>query len=238
MSEDLNSQDRPRQSTKKAAFWGRIETLVDRVFHLDSQLAKTASQSTVTQRQRERYNLMLPVIQGYIPWVQQLARMQGKQIDVVVNVSKSAEVPPTILKASQRLLYHLLQNAITHGIEKPSDRALLDKGPIGKIEISFEQLVDSYVLTICDDGIGLNSQLVTEQQQSKGYTSTTALLEQLAEGNNADAGAGLQMIDREPSLGVGMFIVQQWVDELDGRLQIHAKPHVETIVEITFPRLV
>ena len=86
---------------------------------------------------------MLPVVQGYIPWLQQLARMQGKQVDIIVNVSKSVEVPTTILKASQRLLYHLLQNAITHGIERQSDRNLLDKGPIGKIEIGFEQFSDS-----------------------------------------------------------------------------------------------
>jgi len=121
-------------------------------------------------------------------------------------------------------ILHLVRNAVSHGIEPAEERVRHGKPAEGTVSLSASTLGDMVVLTIADDGRGVDTDAVLARARATGIE---------VPGNDVDAGALLpvlctpgfstrQSADRASGRGVGMAVVQTTVQELGGRLSLES----------------
>ncbi|HSN19144.1 MAG TPA: Hpt domain-containing protein, partial [Usitatibacter sp.] len=88
-----------------------------------------------------------------------VVRQTAKELDKKANLEfkgTRTELDRSVLEKITAPFEHLLRNAIAHGIEKPADRLAAGKPEIGEIAIDAVQRGNEVVLTVTDDGAGLN----------------------------------------------------------------------------------
>jgi len=94
-------------------------------------------------------------IQGLLRMVRDTARRLGKDVQVKFD-GLETPVDRDILERLKAPLSHLLINAIDHGIESPQRRQALGKYPQGSVKVQAQQLGGMLVITISDDGEGID----------------------------------------------------------------------------------
>lgn len=153
--------------------------------------------------------------------VRQTARTLGKKASLDVG-GTVGEMDRTILDNIMGPLEHLLRNAVGHGIENPQDRKKVDKPAEGRISMTLDREGTELLLTIADDGRGLNLASIRERAIEMGL---------MAEGSTLEDEAVMQFI-LEPGFstaqevtqisgrGVGMDVVGSQVKQLGGSLEI------------------
>ena len=105
--------------------------------------------------------------------VTSLARDLGKQVDVSFELG-TAEVTSEMLAAIDTATLHLLRNAVDHGIEPAAQRG--DKQPVGKIRLRGGMRDEGFVLTVEDDGRGIDFERVQQRAVELGLVSSSATL--------------------------------------------------------------
>lgn len=101
---------------------------------------------------------MIPVSSVAPAWqraVRDAARAVGRSVRLDVALG-DLEIDKTVLDLIQDPVIHLLRNAVDHGVEGVEERARRGKPPAGRIEITGEIHGPSLVLSVCDDGRGLD----------------------------------------------------------------------------------
>jgi len=113
---------------------------------------------------------MLPirhVFERFPRLVRDLARQQGKQIELVVQ-GESTRVDKAIIDEVGEPLVHLIRNAVDHGIEPAEVRAARGKSPVGTILLSAAQESNQVVITLVDDGGGIDATEVKRRARERG----------------------------------------------------------------------
>jgi two-component system chemotaxis sensor kinase CheA len=87
--------------------------------------------------------------------VRDLAQEAGKQAVLQIHGNET-EIDIRVLEQIKDPLIHLLRNAIDHGIELPDERQAQDKSRVGTITLAAEQLGKDVIISVSDDGAGLN----------------------------------------------------------------------------------
>ena len=87
--------------------------------------------------------------------VRQTAKELGKRANLDIRGAQ-VELDRSVLERITAPFEHLLRNAITHGIEPPAERAAAGKPEIGEISLELTQEGNDVVLTLADDGAGLD----------------------------------------------------------------------------------
>lgn len=101
--------------------------------------------------------------------IRELARHSGKQVDLRVRVGELAIDKQVAERLSEPLL-HILRNAVDHGLEPPRARARAGKPELGAIEIAAEVDAGRLLLTIRDDGRGLDLDALRAAAAARGHT--------------------------------------------------------------------
>jgi chemotaxis protein histidine kinase CheA len=148
------------------------------------------------------------------------ARSLGKPLDVRVSAS-GVQLESDVLDQLWASLLHLVQNAVAHGIEEPLDRG--SKSPEGRLFITAESTGPSVILTVEDDGRGIDAAEVRELAvergllpRSSGALSDAELLELLCK-------KGFSTHSRVTALsgrGVGLDVVRSKIEALGGSLRL------------------
>jgi len=170
--------------------------------------------------------------------VRNMAREVGK--DAVLEVEGSEiELDKKVLEALRDPLNHLLRNAVDHGIESPAERVRAGKPRGATITIRAEHRGDSILLTVADDGPGVDLDAVLERAVEKGligaaeaeHVSEQRLLELLfAPGFTTRSEAG-SLSGR----GVGLDSVRTNIEELQGVISVDSRPQSGTTFTIVLP---
>ncbi len=153
--------------------------------------------------------------------VRQTARNLGKKAELDV-AGAEGEIDRTILNRIMGPLEHLLRNAVAHGIEPPEQRLQNDKPETGKVSLVMSREGTEVVLTISDDGAGLDSDAIRRKAVANGL---------LEEGADVDEDALYQFIlqpgfttatevTQVAGRGVGMDAVVSEIKQLGGSLEI------------------
>ncbi len=157
--------------------------------------------------------------------VRQTAQSLGKQADLSVRGAEG-ELDRSILDRMLAPLEHLLRNAVAHGIEIPEDRLALGKPAVGQISLDVSREGGSVLITVADDGVGLDRASIRRKAIEKGILASTAEL----------ADADLDQFILEPGFttapevtqiagrGVGMDVVLSETKQLGGSLQLASEP--------------
>ncbi|RMH43614.1 MAG: hypothetical protein D6689_04510, partial [Deltaproteobacteria bacterium] len=129
---------------------------------------------------------------------------------------------------------HLLRNAIDHGIEPPDARRAAGKPERGRIDLTARCDGDALVVTIADDGRGIDWQRVADKARAAGLPCSTR-----AELERALFATGLTTRDTVSDVsgrGVGLSAVRDEVAKLGGSIAVDSRPGRGTRFELRVPR--
>ncbi len=184
---------------------------------------------------------LLPVATAFGPLerlVRDLAREQGKAIELVLRGGET-EIDRKILERLRDPLMHMLRNAVDHGIEPAAARFAAGKGSGGRIALSVANRGGAIVITLDDDGSGLDPVRLRAAAVRKGLLTeerAAALDETDARTLIFHPGFSTTAVATATSgRGVGMDVVRDEVNRLGGQIAITSTVGVGTTFTITVP---
>lgn len=147
------------------------------------------------------------------------------------------ELDKTVLDQLTDPLVHLLRNCCDHAIEAPEQRLAANKPAEGTVSIDATQQGSQVVLTIRDDGRGIDRKRLVEKATEKGLLAPDAALSQ-KEQLELIFHPGLSTANAVSAIsgrGVGMDAVKRKIESLRGRLEIESEPGLGTTVRLFIP---
>ncbi len=178
------------------------------------------------------------IFQLFPRMVHNIARDKNKKIDLSIE-GADISADKTILEEIKTPLIHIIRNSIDHGIEDVETRKLIGKNPIGKIEIKASYKDAMIVIDVKDDGRGLD----IEKIKSKALEKKLLTPEELSAISNEELTnlifyPGFSTEDFVTELsgrGLGLDIVNNKINELNGRIDIFSELNKGTVVRIILP---
>lgn len=153
--------------------------------------------------------------------VRQSSAETGKQAELLVE-GAGQELDRAILDRLVAPIEHILRNAIAHGIEPPEQRQEKHKPTAGQLKMILTREGSEIVLTLQDDGQGLNVEKIREKALALGLITEDnmpaddALMQLILSSGFSTAESVSQLAGR----GVGMDVVNSEIRALKGRLFI------------------
>jgi len=139
------------------------------VFHLDPVIDELQT--------RVKEIKMLPlatVFNGFPRMVRDIASQQGKEVRLVIS-GEETELDKKVMDGIKTSLIHILRNCIDHGIEEPERRTALGKPSYGTIRVSASHEGDNVVITVEDDGRGMDTEQIKQTALKKRLVSSDIL---------------------------------------------------------------
>jgi two-component system chemotaxis sensor kinase CheA len=170
--------------------------------------------------------------------VRDLARTLKKEITLVLE-GEETDLDKNLVEALADPLVHLVRNSVDHGIEMPEDRKAAGKPTMGTVKLSASQEGDHILLSIIDDGKGMDAEKLKEIAISRGVMDAdTAARMTDVEAFNLIFAPGFSTkteISEVSGRGVGMDVVKTKINQLNGTVNIDSKMGVGTTLEIKVP---
>jgi two-component system chemotaxis sensor kinase CheA len=168
--------------------------------------------------------------------VHDLARETGKVIELVTE-GESTEVDKTVIERLADPLVHLVRNSIDLGLETPEERLAAGKSEAGTVTLSARQAGGEVIISIKDDGRGINRDRVRAKAESSGLIapgqslSDSELLQLIFAPGFSTAAAITNLSGR----GVGMDVVKKTVEALRGAIDITSQNGEGSEVSLRIP---
>ena len=170
--------------------------------------------------------------------VRDLARGMKKEINLVLK-GEDTDLDKNLVEALADPLVHLVRNSVDHGIEAPHVREQQGKPREGLITLAAAQEGDHILLTIEDDGAGMNADVLRRKAVEKGMMDADAA-ERLtpSECYNLIFAPGFSTkteISDVSGRGVGMDVVKTKITQLNGSVFVHSELGKGSRIEIKVP---
>jgi two-component system sensor histidine kinase and response regulator WspE len=154
-------------------------------------------------------------------------------------VGENTQVDRDILDRLEAPLAHLLRNAVDHGCEPPAERAAAGKRPEATIRLEARHSAGALVISVSDDGAGLDTAQIRHAVVEKSLTSA-ALAEKMSEGELLEflflPGFTMKKTVTEISgRGVGLDIVQNLAKSVRGGVRVSTQPGRGTKFQLQLP---
>lgn len=235
----------------------RLDELMDRVGELViaqsrlSQLASSSSDIALRSVSEEIERLsgelrdtmmvlrMVPVgtlFSRFRRLVHDLARETGKVIELVTE-GETTEVDKTVIERLADPLVHLVRNSIDHGLEPPAERLGAGKTEAGTVTLAARQSGGEVIISIKDDGRGINRERVRAKAESSGLIAPGQPLsdQELLQLIFAPGFSTAATITNLSGRGVGMDVVKKTVEALRGAIEIVSLPGQGSEVSLRIP---
>jgi len=184
---------------------------------------------------------MLPVerlFNRFPRMVRDLGRALNKEVNLLLE-GKETELDRTVIEEISDPLIHLIRNAIDHGIEEAEVRKQLGKSRKGTIKIRASHQENQVVLTVEDDGAGINAENVKESAirkqlitaQEAEMMSEQELIQLIFLPGFSTARSVSEISGR----GVGMDIVRNHIEKLNGFIDVETRLGEGTKFTIKLP---
>jgi len=168
--------------------------------------------------------------------VRETCAASGKTARLVTE-GEMTEVDKTIIERLADPLTHMIRNAVDHGLERPEKRLEAGKEEEGVVTLSAEHRSGRVMITLSDDGGGINRERVREVAIKKGLVPANAELTP-AEIDNLLFLPGFSTASEVSNLsgrGVGMDVVRSEITGLGGRVTISSVRGEGTTLTISLP---
>jgi two-component system chemotaxis sensor kinase CheA len=168
--------------------------------------------------------------------IHDLARDLGKKIELV-TVGEETELDKTVIERLNDPLIHLIRNAIDHGLENPDGRAAAGKPAQGRITLSAEHVGAEVLVSITDDGRGLDRTRIRARAEENGLIAPGAkfsdneLFQVIFQPGFSTAHEVTNLSGR----GVGMDVVKRTIDGLRGKIDIASTPGRGSTMTLRLP---
>lgn len=211
-------------------------TLVD----FDAYLSRMGRLTSEIQDKLMRLRMvpMASLVSRFRRAVRVVARQRDKHVDLVVE-GEDTELDKTVLEDIADPLLHLLRNAVDHGIEPSSLRQAKGKPARGTITLRSYYEGTNVVISISDDGAGLDLERLRRVAVDQGYLSETEA-EHMADGQ-LHALAFLPgfstatQVSEISGRGVGLDVVKEHVNRMKGVLRVQSTTDEGTTFTVHLP---
>ncbi len=170
--------------------------------------------------------------------VRDLSRNLGKEINFVMR-GEETELDRTFVEVIGDPLIHLIRNAIDHGIETKEERIANGKPPIGTVTLSARHEGNNVVIEVEDDGRGMSREKIIKKAIERGLVTEekAAMLpdEKVFEFVFLPGFSTKEQVSELSGRGVGMDVVKNTVESLNGSVTIESKVGKGTKVSIRLP---
>lgn len=168
--------------------------------------------------------------------LRELEMSTGKRVHLDVS-GETTELDKTVIERLSEPLTHLIRNAVDHGIESAEERLAAGKPADGTLRLSAEQRSGRIVITVADDGKGIDRARVRAKAEERGLIAPDAVLsdEEIDNLIFAPGFSTAQTVSSISGRGVGMDVVRQNVKDLGGRIAIESRPGQGTAFSLALP---
>ncbi len=235
----------------------RLDELMDRVGELViaqsrlSQIAAAVANEELRAVSEEIENLsselratmmvlrMVPVgtlFERFRRLARDLQHETGKQIELVTE-GESTEMDKTVIERLADPLVHIVRNSADHGLETPDERVAAGKPEVGRITLAARQSGGEVIISVSDDGRGINCERVRAKAEANGL---------MAPGQVLSEKEALQMIFQPgfstaaqvtnlSGRGVGMDVVKKTIESLRGAIDVESWPGEGAEIALRIP---
>lgn len=235
----------------------RLDELMDRVGELvivQSRLQQIAASSadiqlrTVSEEMERlcselRVTMMVlrmvPVatlFDRYRRLVHDLQRETGKKIELTTD-GESTEMDKTVIERLADPLVHLVRNAADHGLEDGDARRAAGKSETGTIRLSARQTGGEVIISVTDDGRGINRDRVRAKAEAAGLIQPGAVLpdQELLQLIFQPGFSTASSVTNLSGRGVGMDVVKKAIESLHGSIDLSSRPGEGSTVALRIP---
>ncbi|WP_112321094.1 chemotaxis protein CheA [Oceanibium sediminis] len=168
--------------------------------------------------------------------VRDLSEKLGKEARLELH-GEHTEVDATVIEELTEPLTHMIRNAMDHGLESNDERDTLDKPRVGRIRLAAEHKGERVIITVEDDGRGVNRERVFAKALERGLVQPDDRLSP-PEIDMLIFHPGFSTAQEVSSVsgrGVGMDVVKRKIQSLGGRFAMTSEPGKGTKFVITLP---
>ncbi len=168
--------------------------------------------------------------------IHDLARDTGKSIELSTE-GETTELDKTVIERLADPLVHLIRNAADHGLEAPEQRLAAGKAATGQIRLAARQSGAEVIITITDDGRGVDRARVRAKAEENGLIAPGAvlsdgeLLQLIFHPGFSTASAITNLSGR----GVGMDVVKRTIEGLRGAIEMTSEPGKGSEISLRIP---
>jgi chemosensory pili system protein ChpA (sensor histidine kinase/response regulator) len=175
-----------------------------------------------------------------MPGVRRIVRTVGAELGKAVNfrvLNEVGSLDRDNFNRCQIILEHMVRNALDHGVEAPDERVVAGKPMTGRISVDVSKQGNEYVITLADDGRGIDPDVMRETAFEKGLDlDIAALTDQEAQRLIFHKGFSTATELSEISgRGVGMDIVFSELQQIGGDIEIVSEVGQGTTFKIKIP---
>ena len=202
-------------------------------------IAEQLERLTSELRENSMSMRMLPIGTTFSKFkrlVRDLSSDLGKDISLE-TVGGDTELDKTVIEKLSDPLVHLIRNSLDHGIENPEDRVAQGKSPDGIITLSAQHSGANVLITVSDDGAGLDAFKIKRKAIDRGLILPD---EEISDSDlyNMIFSAGFSTSSKITNVsgrGVGMDVVKREIEGLGGMVSIRSKKSEGTAIELKMP---
>lgn len=182
---------------------------------------------------------MVPIAQIFSRFprlLRDLTRSLNKDINLVIE-GEDTELDKSVIEDILDPLIHCVRNAIDHGIELPDEREKAGKDPKGKIRLAARNEGNMIVITVSDDGRGIDVESIRKSAINLGLIHPNKALTDV-EAFNLIFEPGFSTADRITNIsgrGVGLDVVRKQLEKLNGSVSIWSEPGKGSVFTIKLP---
>lgn len=165
--------------------------------------------------------------------VRDAAHQTGKRVELIVE-GGDVRADRTVIDEMQEAIMHLVRNAVAHGIESPEDRRRAGKPETGTVRIISRTVVDHIIVTVSDDGAGIDINALKKALQARGDDvphEDREVIQHLFNGGLSTQ----KTVDSIAGRGVGLDAVRAAMSRIRGSADVTWEPGRHTVFTLEAP---
>ena len=168
--------------------------------------------------------------------VHDLARELRKQVTLEL-IGQETELDKTLIERLADPLIHLIRNAVDHGIGTPDQRIASGKPPEGRVRLAARHLGHEVLISISDDGAGLDRARIQQRAEEQGLVPAGARLadSELFQLILQPGFSTATQVTSVSGRGVGMDVVRRAIETLRGSIDIASQSGHGTEITLRLP---
>jgi len=182
---------------------------------------------------------MVPIA-GVFHKMNRIVRDMSKELnkEVVLSISgEETEVDKTVIDNLSDPLMHLVRNSMDHGLESSEERIQMGKPAKGTVRLNAMNIGSNVIVTVSDDGRGLDrDKLIKKAIEKKLITGDEEISDKKAYSLILAPGFSTkEQVTKFSGRGVGMDVVRQNIESINGSISIDSEPGKGMITKIKIP---
>jgi two-component system, chemotaxis family, sensor kinase CheA len=217
------------------------EKLIEIEEKIQSLLSSKESKEILPLIRSLRYKSIKELLMIYPDYIYKLGERINKTVAPMVIEGDDIMLDTDQYQEVIKSLVHIFRNALDHGIESEDLRLEKGKDQLGNIRCTVEDLSDSIMITIEDDGRGIDIEALGKSAVEKGIVSDKEL-EAMDEEEKYQLVFEMGVTSKEKAnylsgRGVGLAAVKEAVKNIGGNIHAYSQPGYGTTFKLTLPKL-